>query len=67
MTIDEFIRGDTFSRYADSAAFYREVKMLWNRLRCGNVGKDVIDRVLYVLAVMLDWMDAEDAEEDDGK
>ena len=59
MTLDEFIRTDTFNRFADSNEFYREVKRLWNRMRAGELTADLTDKTVTVLAILLDWMDEE--------
>ena len=59
MTLDEFIRTDTFNRFADINEFYREVKRLWNRMRAGELTADLTDKAVTVMAILLDYMDEE--------
>ena len=59
MTLDEFVRTDTFNRFADSNEFYREVKRLWNRMRAGELSCELTDKTVTILAILLDWMDEE--------
>lgn len=59
MTIDEFIRTDTFNRFADINEFRVEVMRLWNRMRAGELSCELADKTVTVLAILLDWMDEE--------
>lgn len=59
MTLDEFIRTDTFNRFKDINEFRIEVMRLWNRMRAGELTADLTDKAVTVLAILLDWMDEE--------
>ena len=59
MTLDEFIRTDTFNRFKDINEFRIEVMRLWNRMRAGELSCELTDKTVTVLAILLDWMDEE--------
>lgn len=59
MTLDEFIRTDTFNRFKDINEFRIEVIRLWNRMRAGELTADLTDKAVTVLAILLDWIDGE--------
>ena len=59
MTLDEFIRTDTFNRFKDINEFRIEVVRLWNRMRAGELTADLTDKTVTVLAILLDWIDEE--------
>lgn len=59
MTLDEFIRTDTFNRFKDINEFRIEVMRLWNRMRAGELTADLTDKAVTVMAILLDWMDEE--------
>lgn len=64
MTLDEFIRTDTFNRFKDINEFRIEVMRLWNRMRAGELTADLTDKAVTVLALLLDWMDGEVSGDD---
>lgn len=59
MTLDEFIRTDTFNRFKDINEFRIEVMRLWNRMRAGELSCELTDKTVTVLAILLDWIDEE--------
>ena len=63
MTLDEFIRTDTFNRFKDINEFRIEVMRLWNRMRVGELSCELTDKTVTILAILLDWMD-EEVEQD---
>ena len=63
MTLDEFIRTDTFNRFKDINEFRIEVVRLWNRMRAGELTAELTDKTVTVMAILLDWMD-EEVEQD---